>query len=83
MSRLFDTPPTANTKALLRSAKKQLDAWKKTEINSLPIKEMEVLGFELVDTFLQIREPKLLQMALSLFELIHGTTLMTFPGYVA
>ena len=83
MSRLFDTPPSTNTKALLRSAKKQLDTWKKTEIKSLPIKEMEVLGFELVDTFLQIREPKLLQMALSLFELIHGTTLMTFPGYVA
>ena len=67
MSRLFDTPPTTNTKALLRSAKKQLDTWKKTEIKSLPIKEMEVLGFELVDTFLQIREAKLLQMALSLF----------------
>lgn len=82
MSRQLNTTLKKEIKALLTISKSKLRAWKKIEPLDRPEKEIEALGCQLLDTYLDNRNSNLLQIAADLFELINNTQL-SFQGYVA
>ena len=83
MSRQLNTTLTKEIKALLTISKSKLRTWKNIEPIDRPEKEIEALGCQLLDSYLENRTSKLLQIAAELFELINNIAQLSFQGYVA